>query len=173
MTIRTGSLLFLVFLLLIQTWGCGEKPTEQELRAQAQAFEEEGKFEDAIGTYQKLLSLYPKSQQADTTVQKIAYLYYNNLKDFEKAIEYHRKLIDAYPESPLVSKARFMIGYIYANDLHDYDSAEAAYQDFLKHHPNDELVESVKWELEHLGQDINEQLKELFGEKSNGGATAK
>ncbi len=157
--------------LLLLAGACKHAPSEKELRNQAQALESEDKFEAALRTYEALLEAYPNGEYAAETVQRIAYIYYNNFKDFYKAIQYHQKLIEEYPESRFVSQARFMIGYIYANDLHDYDSAEAAYNDFLKHHPNHELVESVKWELEHLGQDINEQLKDLFGhEQANGDA---
>lgn len=160
-----------VFFLGLLLGSCGKKQSERELRSQAQLFEKEENYEEALRTYEEQLKNYPEGEFADEAVQKIAYLHYNNFNNFDKAIEFHKTLIEDYPDSKFLSQARFMIGYIYANNLHDYDSAEAAYKEFLKYHPDDELAESVNWELEHLGQDINEQLKELFSnEKSNGQA---
>ncbi|MFQ5640430.1 MAG: tetratricopeptide repeat protein [bacterium] len=171
---NSRNILFFTSIFLFSTLftSCGKKFTEEDLRGQARQFEQEEKYEDALKTYQEQLKRYPQGKYADETVQKIAYIYYNNLKDFHRAIEYHQKLISDYPQSKFISKARFMTGYIYANDIYDYDSAEAAYKEFLKHHPEDELVESVRWELEHLGEDINEQLKDLFTNEEASAAKA-
>ncbi len=37
-----------------------------------------------------------------------------------------------------------------------FDKAKKAYEEFLKEYPDHELAPSVKWELEHLGQDISQ-----------------
>ncbi|MFQ5825481.1 MAG: outer membrane protein assembly factor BamD [bacterium] len=159
---------FLVLLLGLFVLSCGQKQTEEQLRTQAQNYEKEENFEEAIKTYEKQLELYPNGKIADEAQQKIAFIYYNNFHDFNKAIEAHQRLIKKYPDSKYVSQARFMIGYIYANDLKDYDKARIAYNEFLTHHPESELVASVKWELEHLGRNINDLLIGKFGdEKSN------
>lgn len=150
--------LSLLVLLSSMLMSCGEKQTEEQLRAQAQQFEKQENFKDALVAYQKQVDIYPDAKYADEAQYKTAFIYYNNLHDFQKAIEAHKKLIERYPDSKYASQARFMIGYIYANDLRDYDKARAAYKEFLEKHPESELVESVKWELDHLGQDINEQL---------------
>ena len=81
-------------------------------------------------------------------------------------------MIKDYPDSEFVGRARFMIGFIYANNLKNYELAKQYYNEFIELHPENELTESVKWELEHLGQDVNNQLDDLFGnKKSNGEAT--
>ncbi len=49
-----------------------------------------------------------------------------------------------------------MIGYHYANSIGELDSAKVYYQKFIDKFPDNELVNSVKWELDHLGQDIND-----------------
>ncbi|NIR47837.1 tetratricopeptide repeat protein, partial [candidate division KSB1 bacterium] len=162
MSYRTVSMLAAI-VLVFAFQSCGKKQTQEELHNQAQAYEQEEDYAEALKSYKKLLENYPEGDSADVAVRKIAFLYYNNFPEYEKAIEYHRKLIEDYPESESVPQSRFMIGYIYANNLNEYDKAKEAYNEFLKHHPENELVESVKWELEHLGQDINQQLKTLFG----------
>jgi len=164
-TIRHGWI-FLIFLGLISI-NC-KRQSEQELRTQAQQLESQEKYQDAIKVYGQQIQKYPKGQYADETLQKLAFLYYNHLQDFNQAIAMHTRLVTDFPESKFISQARFMMGYIYANDLKDYDKARTAYTEFLNHHSESELVESVKWELEHLGKDVNEQLKELFStDKSN------
>ncbi len=165
----TRHIILSILIAFIAT-GC-KKKSEDELRAIAQDFEKQEKYEDAFKAYAQLLKSYPKSQNAEDTLTRMAFISYNNLNDFNKAIELHKRLINDYPESKSLARSRFMLGYIYANDLKDYDNARLSYNEFLEKHPDSELVDSVKWELEHLGKDVNEQLKELFSnQKSNGQA---
>ncbi len=150
---------------------CGQKRTEDELFKLAQEYEAQENFSEAVKTYEAQLEDYPKGQYADEAIERIAFVYYNNIHDFKKAIEYHERLIKDYPESEFVSRARFMIGFIYANNVENYELAEQHYNEFLELHPESELSESVKWELEHLGKDVNLQ-DDIFGnDKSNGEAT--
>lgn len=164
----------LMMVVVASLFGCGEKESESAYWQRAREFEKQENFAEAIKVYEKQLIDYPQGEFAEEALHKVAFLNYNNVHDFAKAIELHRTLIDKYPQSEFVPQARFMIGYISANDLKDYEAAKVAYENFLKHHSGSELAESVKWELEHLGQDINEQLQELFGDdKSDGEATVK
>lgn len=158
----------LTLMIACVAFGC-KKKSEEELRALSQDFEKQEKYEDAFKTCSQLLKSYPKSQKAEETLTRMAFIAYNNLNDFEKAIELHKRLINDYPESKSLARSRFMLGYIYANDLKDYENARQSYSEFLEKHPDSELVDSVKWELQHLGKDVNEQMQELFGtQKSNG-----
>jgi tetratricopeptide (TPR) repeat protein len=159
---------------LVLFFGCGMFESEQELRTKALDFEKAEKFDEALAVYEQLLESFPKSEQTPETLQKIAFIYYNKHNDFAKAIECHQLLIDEYSDSRFAPQASFMIGYIYANDLKDYDVARHKYNEFLDTFKDHELVESVKWELEHLGKDVDEQLSELFeNTESNGGAAVK
>ncbi len=155
-----GSLILLITLAL---FSCGKKESEEDLYKASMAFEEEENFEEAIYGYEKLAREYPSGGKADESLQRAAFLYYNNIHDFRKAIELQQRLIEKHPQSEFVSRARFMIGFIYANDLQDFDAAKTAYAEFLQQHPESELAESVKWELEHLGKDVDEQLLNLVG----------
>ncbi|MBL0060500.1 MAG: hypothetical protein IPP40_03175 [bacterium] len=58
-----------------------------------------------------------------------------------------------------------MIGYLYANHLKDVEKAKAAYQSFIKSFPEDNLVKDAQWELDHLGQDVNQidELNKMIG----------
>ncbi|HEX9653223.1 MAG TPA: tetratricopeptide repeat protein [bacterium] len=157
-----------ILLIALVAFSC-KKKSEDELRLLAQDFEKQEKFEDAMQSYENLAESYPKGQYVEETLIRMAFIAYNNLNDFNRAIDLHKGLIKDYPGSKFVGQSRFMIGYIYANDLKDYDNARLCYTEFLEKHPDSELVDSVKWELEHLGKDVNQQLQELFSnQKANG-----
>jgi len=78
------------------------------------------------------------------------------LQEFEKSVAAYLRIVDEYPESQHVIQSTFMIGYRYANDMKEMDKAKTAYELFLEKYPDHELASSVKWELDHLGQDISE-----------------
>ncbi len=157
--------------LLFLASSCADQETAAELFSKGQKFEQEEKFDEALHAYEKLTKIHPDDAQADDALQKAAFIYYNNSGDFHKAIECHERLVEHFPESDFVQQAQFMVGFIYANDLKDLEKAKVAYNEFLELHPDSELADDVQWELEHLGQDVNEQLLNLFGdEKTNGEA---
>ena len=83
-------------------------------------------------------------------------IYMNDLRDFEKALAEYRLVLSNHKGSKEEALAQFMIGYIYANVLKDFDKARSEYQVFLDRFPNHELHPSVKFEINHLGKDINE-----------------
>ncbi len=147
------------------------KQTMEELFQQAEKFEKESNWEEALHAYKKVVRDYPESENADKALHKSAFIYYNNLKDFKKAIELHETLIKSYPQSDYLPQASFMVGFIYANDMQDLENAEAAYKDFLEKYPDNELAESVKWELNNLGKDVNEQVLHLFEDSEANGAS--
>ena len=149
-----------LFLALISACGMGK--TEEELHAQVLQLEKEGDVTKTLEALNDLLEKYPKGQYAPETLQKIAFINYNDKQDFAKAIELQVRLIEEFPDSKFTPQARFMIGFMYANELKDYDMARHYYNEFIEHHPDHELAESVKWELEHLGQDVNDQMTELL-----------
>ena len=83
-------------------------------------------------------------------------IYMNDLRDFEKALSEYRLVLSDHKGSKEEALAQFMIGYIYANVIKDFDKARSEYQVFLDHFPKHELYPSVKFEINHLGKDINE-----------------
>ena len=152
---RLGSL-FAVIVILNIIYSCGERMTKEQFFALAEKYEKEENFVEAVKTYEKLIKKYPDAEQADQAQYKIALINSNNLNDFHKSVEAHEKLIKNYPDSKFTAQSFFMIGFIYANNLNDTENAEKYYKEFLEKYPDNELVSSVKWELEHLGQDIND-----------------
>lgn len=171
----SNRLIFSLVILVISfslIYNCGEKKTKEQLYAIGEKQEKEEKFTDAIKTYQKIVKKFPKTENAEEAQYKIALIYSNNLNDFQKSIESHEALIHKYPESKYAAQSVFMIGFIYANNLDNLDKAKEYYTQFLEKYPEHELVNSVKWELDHLGQDIND-IDFLNQEKDEGESKSK
>ncbi len=76
--------------------------------------------------------------------------------NFAAAVESYEALVKKYPQSRQAPQCLFMLGYLYANHLDDLDNARSAYERFLEQYPDDPLVKDARWELSHLGQDVNE-----------------
>lgn len=135
--------------------GCAKKMSEEQLYGEAKKFEQQQDVDKLLKVYEELVDRFPKSQKADFALYKLALVYQNNKQDFAKAVACYERLMKEYPQSSHVSQAHFMSGFIYANDLKDIEKARTAYTTFIEAYPDHELVPSVRWELEHLGQDIN------------------
>ncbi|MDZ7725806.1 MAG: tetratricopeptide repeat protein [candidate division KSB1 bacterium] len=156
------STIFLVAgMILVMTVGCGEQLTEQQLLAKVQDFQDSQQWEKVADTYDTLLQSYPESDKAPEYMYNLGMVYSNNLQDYDKAVETWEQLLEQYPDSHLLTNTKFMIGYCYANNIQDLDKAREKYQAFLQKHPDHELAPSVKWELDHLGQDISDIELEL------------
>jgi len=84
-----------------------------------------------------------------------AYSQYNQEK-YVEAIQNFKKIIEYYPEGENAPKATFMIGYINANNTKNLDEAKKYYEMFIDKYPKNDLVDDAKYELETLGQDIND-----------------
>lgn len=146
-----------VFIIILSfVVGCGERMTKEQMFALAEKYETEENFDAAMKTYSKIVKKFADSDVTDQAQYKIAYIYSNNLNDFEKSVEAHKLLLEKYPDSKYAVQSLFMIGFIYANNINDLETAKEYYAKFLETYPESELVSSVQWELDHLGQDINE-----------------
>jgi len=100
-----------------------------------------------------LLSCEQKKSEAEYF--KIAYDSYNQEK-YEIAIKDFKMILEYYPKGENTPKATFMIGYIYANNLENYDAARKYYEMFIKKYPKHDLADDATYELQTLGQDIND-----------------
>ena len=111
---------------------------------------------ESIDNLLYLVQKYPSHELASKAQYIIGDIYMNDLRDFEKALDEYRVVLDKYKGSKEEALAQFMIGYIYANILKNLDKARSEYQVFLNRFPKHELFPSVKFEIDHLGKDINE-----------------
>ena len=153
---RIASLALLFVFILLLVISCGQKKTKEQLYAEALRYEQDENFEEAINTLEKIVDTYPQDVTIDSVLFRIGQIYSNNLSDFENSVKTHEHLIEKCPDSRLAAQSLFMIGYHYANNIGDLDKARTYYAKFVEQYPDNELANSVKWELDHLGQDINE-----------------
>lgn len=153
---RIASLIVIVGALIVLMVSCGQKKTKEQLYAEAKKYEREENFKEAIRVLEMLAENYPQVNFADSILFQIGQFYSNNLSDFENSIQVHKRLIEKYPTSKLAAHSLFMIGFHYANNVNDLENGRIYYKKFLQDFPDHELSSSVKWELDHLGQDINE-----------------
>jgi TolA-binding protein len=82
---------------------------EELLYNEAQSFSEKGDFTSAIGTYERILKLYPESSYSYKAQFLIGFVYSENLKDYDKAKEVYEKVIEKYPDCDLADDAKFML----------------------------------------------------------------
>ncbi len=139
--------------------GCS-KPSAEEMFNKGVDSQRASMFNDAIEAYNQLISTYPDSARTPEALYAIATIYQNHTQSYSQAIQTFSQFVEKYPDHPLAPSASFLIGFIYNNDLKNIDSARIAYEQFLKSYPNSQLVMSAQFELETLGKDAGEILKE-------------
>lgn len=121
-------------------------------------------FAEAIHCYEKLIKLFPDSPHRLNAHYQVGLAYASGSQDFHRAVSMLKKAVYEYPDSEDAAHCQFMIGFLYANSMSDINRARSAYTKFLRKYPDHEMAESVKWELEHLGKDINEVFKDVGAE---------
>ena len=124
-------------------------------------------YSDALMEFETLLKEYPKSEFTEKAVFEIGKLYHGRViknlsaeESFRKAIEYYSRLYKEFPNAENAPNSMFMVGFILANDLKAYDEAKQVYSEFLAKYPNSELVSSAQEELNNIGLDPEEILKQ-------------
>jgi TolA-binding protein len=141
--------------VLLTFAGCGKMPAERML-AKGKKLEEKQKFKEAISVYDKLVRQFPNNPSVASARYSMGNVYMYGLQDYPKAVDAFTQVIQTYPDTmKVVSQSQFLIGFIYNNFAVDTAKARAAYKTFLQKYPKHELATSVKWELDHLGKDIN------------------
>ena len=141
---------------------CGGRPTVEQRLTQAEKYRQSRQWRRAVDIYESLLREQGDRSHGPRIRYDLAMTYVHAGTDtgvpaaFGRAIHHWRRLVEETPDHPRVTNARFMIAYCYANHLKEYERAKQAYETFLKLYPDHELAASAKWELDHLGQDIDD-----------------
>jgi len=114
--------------------------------------------QEIIGQGCDALVSFLESDKADNEVDRlynIGLAYTNLINDFPVGVGVLVDLVEKFPKSTRAPEALFMCGFTLANSASDTARARLIYNRFLNEYPENALVVSVKWELKHLGQDIN------------------
>ena len=75
---------------------------------------------------------------------------------YADAIENFKIILEKYPEGKTTAKATFMLGFVNANSLENLEEAKKYYTLFVEKYPDHELADDAQYELNTLGQDIND-----------------
>jgi outer membrane protein assembly factor BamD (BamD/ComL family) len=75
---------------------------------------------------------------------------------YADAIVNFKIILEKFPEGETTAKATFMLGFINANSLENFKEAKKYYTLFIDKYPEHDLVDDAKYELNTLGQDIND-----------------
>ena len=81
----------------------------EALRKLAALAQQQGKMQEAIGYYERVLAEYPDSGHGDEAQFMIAFIYEEYIRDLEKARWAYRRVIENYPDSELAASARHLL----------------------------------------------------------------
>ena len=81
----------------------------EALRKLAGLAQQQGKMQEAIGYYERVLAEYPDSGHGDEAQFMIAFIYEEYIRDLEKARRAYQRVIENYPDSELAASARHLL----------------------------------------------------------------
>lgn len=90
-----------------------ESPKAPEaLRKLAGLAQQQGKMEEAIGHYERVLAEYPDSEHGDEAQFMIAFIYEEYIRDLEKARRAYQRVLENYPDSDLAASAQHLLPHV-------------------------------------------------------------
>ena len=92
---------------------CGKKLTDKELFEQGMALYNQGKPNEAVKPFEKLVKTYPASTYRSNTVFLLGYINSDDLKDKAKAEKYYKMMVEQYPDCTLTTSAKFGLEMLY------------------------------------------------------------
>jgi len=152
--------LHLLTVLILLTFAACSKKTDKEVMAKAIDAHKQDNFDEALDIYQRVVDEYPTSPRVPEALYALGNIEHDRKKNSKRAVELFKKLVSSFPDHATASNALFLTGFIYNNELKSYDSAKIAYEEFILKYPSDNLVQDAKFELEHLGMDPAEIIKD-------------
>lgn len=144
--------------------GCGNNPTDHLDKA-AESLKNDNVAE-AIGHYESIISDFADSPEYPVALFELGRIYQGRLvknisseNSVKKAIYYFQTVVNDFPEHEKAPSSLFMIGFIQANELNDFESASKSYNLFLERYPDHELAPSAQEEIDIMGLDPDDILK--------------
>ncbi|MBK8947127.1 MAG: tetratricopeptide repeat protein [Ignavibacteriae bacterium] len=149
----------LLFLISLFTLAFCSSNNEKQIFDEARNLITSAKYDEAVVKFEEIVSKYPQSNVADSSLFEIAKLYQGqvikNVKPMEslnKAVESYKKIYEEYPNSKLAENSIFMSAFILANEIKNFPLAEKTYKLYLEKFPNGDLADDAKMELKNLGR---------------------
>ncbi|CAM3293864.1 tetratricopeptide repeat protein [Rhodothermus bifroesti] len=103
-----------------------------------QAYYNAGNAEEALRTFNQLLTEYPDSPWREEALYQIGYIHFLNQR-YDAAIAAYRRLIESAPNDPLAAKAQYGIGDALFN-AGRMEAAVNAYKQVLERYPQSPFV---------------------------------
>lgn len=158
MLIKKSIKLLLVSAILaitIASLAYGDDPAK-ELREKGFKASTEGRYEEAIKLYRKILTSYPNSEYADDAQWGIISVYSYGFHDDEKQYTECQNLLKNYPNSRWDEQAMRVMANITFNHKKDYQKAIELSRRFLETYPNSQFAFEQKfqiaWAYKYLNQ---------------------
>ncbi len=148
-----------IFVMVVLSGSAGSLLAQRDsvLYLKAAHFVSAENLDSAIAAFRQIASLKDSPFRLNACLS-LGRLYFESLHDYPKALMYYDTVYVEFFHHPGRAHAVFMLGYIYANALKDYRRAEGYYSEFLRTYPDHELASSVRFELDHLGEDLDSVL---------------
>jgi outer membrane protein assembly factor BamD (BamD/ComL family) len=112
--------------------------------------------EDALKALNTIIDIFSEEGDLAQAHYAIADIHLVSYRNETEAARLFKQVSKDYTDSPQGPHAQFMAGYVYANMLGNLENGRQEYELFMKMYPDHDLASSVQFELEHLGQDIED-----------------
>ena len=101
----------------------------------AQIEQENSAFHPAVMIYEKLMTLYPASQDYSSALYQVAMLKQEKFSDYNEATVSFRKFLKKFPEHNYVAHAQYRIASMADENFSDWSTAVEEYEKLVTKHP--------------------------------------
>jgi TolA-binding protein len=122
--------------------GSGTTKKEESLYGGAWSFYKQGKFQEAIESFEQLLVGYPKGKFAFDARLRLGDAYFFQ-KEYKKAINSYRMVIRLYPDSASIDYAYYQLGQSYVMDGNNTEAIKA-FEGLIKALPRSTLADDAQ-----------------------------
>lgn len=146
------------------------RSTQAEDKSGLDQFEANMLKQDAIETYQQILTHHPDFGECDKVHFFLAHEY-REMGDYEKMLEEYREIIESYKDSDYVPESHLLMGDYYFNQKQDLDASIARYKAVLQY-PESSSASIARYKLAwcRINEEDYKGAIKLFEEAVKGGS---
>ncbi|MFM7203979.1 MAG: tetratricopeptide repeat protein [Myxococcota bacterium] len=98
-----------------------------------------GRVDDALGSYQSLISKYPRTEFLEEALYRMAFNYEKFL-DLQRAIESYERLVQSFPRSDKAPTCTYNMAFLYQG-MKEFRKSARAYENYALVYPNQDDAE--------------------------------
>ncbi|MBM4082992.1 MAG: tetratricopeptide repeat protein, partial [Planctomycetes bacterium] len=106
--------------------------------ANAQQYEQSGRYKEALAAYRSVVDNYPNTWCARDALLKMAGVYRTRYRIYDKAVAANREFLTKFADDDRCAAVQLELAEIYSQNLHNPQQAIAEYESFLAQHPDGE-----------------------------------